>query len=583
VKVLKIIHRHCEERSDEAIQSHLLGTLDCFVAALLAMTILLLALPAIAEQAPQHRLVAMRRITQEQYRQIIQDVFGRTIKLAGRFEPDQREAGLIAVGAGEASVTASGFEQYDGMARGIANQVVDPDHRTLLVPCRPADPAKPDDVCATQFVTRVGRLLYRRPLTERELAAEVKIASDDTARLNDFYAGLGLSLAGMLDSAQFLFRQEFAEADPGNPGTWRLDPYSKASRLSFLLWNAAPDALLLDAAGKGDLDTESGLKRQADRMLTSSRLENGVRAFFSDMLGFSAFATLSKDPLLYPKFTARVAEAAQEQTLRTLVDLLIRRNGDYRDIFTTRETFLTPVLGAVYKIPVLTSDDLTEAWVPYTYPSDGQQAGIVTEASFVALHGHPGRSSPTIRGKALREILLCQKVPDPPGNVNFTIVQDTSNPQYRTARERVTAHRSNPTCAGCHKIMDPIGLSLENFDTTGAFRISENGTPIDASGELDGVKFTDASGLGKALHDSPAASACLVNRMVAYGIGRPAAKEETQWITASLLKDFASGGYHLVDLMREIATSDTFYRARIPEIRAGDLPAVKLAARGDRE
>jgi hypothetical protein len=528
--------------------------------------------------ASRPHLVGLRRITQDQYRQIIADVFGRTIKLGGRFEPDQRDAGLLAVGASEVSVTASGFEQYDDMARAIAAQVVDEQHRAVTVPCVPHSSQAADDACAAQFLSSVGRLLYRRPLSQRELTDEVKIASDVSDRLHDFYAGLGLALNGMLESAQFLFRQEVASGDAGH---LTLDAYSKATRLSFLLWNAGPDRLLLDAAQHGDLDSSAGLNRQVDRMLASPRLEAGVRAFFSDMLGFTAFEGLAKDPVLYPKFSARVAADAQEQTLRTIVYLLLRQNGDYRDLFTTRTTFLTPLLGAVYKIPVTTPDDLPDAWVRYEYPQDADQAGIVTQASFVALHSQPGRSSPTVRGKALREVLLCQKVPDPPGNVNFALVQDTNNPAFKTARQRLTAHRSAPTCAGCHKIMDPIGLALENFDTTGAFRADENGAPIDASGEIDGLKFADAKGLGKALHDNPAASTCLVNRLYAYGVGRSITKDEASWVHSDLTKDFVSGHYGIASLLRGIATSDRFYSATKPEIRAGDPVSSRLAFDGD--
>jgi hypothetical protein len=535
------------------------------------------ALAANSAPAVGAHLVAMRRITQEQYHQIIADVFGRTINLGGRFEPDQRDAGLIAVGAGEASVTASGFEQYDGMARSIALQVVDEQHRAEMVPCQPAAATGPDDTCARQFIGGVGRLLYRRPLTALELNAELKIANATAMRLHDFYAGLGLGLSGMLESAQFLFRQETAAPDPDHPGTDRLDAYSKASRLSFLLWNAGPDLPLLAAAERGDLDGSAGLQSQVDRMMKSPRLEAGVRAFFADMLGFSAFESLAKDPVLYPKFSLKVAGDAQEQTLKTIVDLLLTHNGDYRDLFTTRKTFLTPVLAAVYRIPIQTPDDLPDAWVPYEFPAGADQAGIVTEASFVALHSQPGRSSPTVRGKALREILLCQKVPDPPGNVNFAVVQDTANPVYRTARQRLTAHRTQPTCAGCHKIMDPIGLALENFDTTGGFRLVENGVPIDPSGEIDGAKFADAAGLGKALHDNPGTAGCVVNRLYSYAVGRTAGKSEIEWLHGELAKSFASGGYRIADLLRGIATSDVFYSVARPESRA-ELPGrAKLA------
>ena len=533
-----------------------------------------------ADPAAATRLVGMRRITHEQYQQIVADVFGKSIKIGGRFEPDQRDSGLIAVGASQVSVTASGFEQYDDMARSIAAQVVDEQHRGVMIPCAPADVHAADDACAAKFLGSVGRTLYRRPLTQRELSDELKIASDVTGRLHDYYGGLSAALTGMLESAQFLFRQETATPDPAQPAFLNLDGYSKATRLSFLLWNSAPDPLLLDAAAHGELDTQSGLAREVDRMLASPRLEAGVRAFFSDMLGFSAFDGLAKDPVLYPKFSARVATDAQEQTLRTIVDLLLTRHGDYRDLFTTRETFLTPLLGAVYRIPVTTPDDLSDAWVRYNYPKDADQAGIMTEASFVALHSQPGRSSPTVRGKALREILLCQKVPDPPGNVNFALVQDTNNPAFKTARQRLTAHRSAPTCAGCHKIMDPIGLGLENFDTTGAFRADENGVPIDASGELDGIKFSSATELGQAVHDNPATPACLVNRLYGYAIGRTPSKEEMGWMHADLAQAFAAAGYDIKSLLRKLASSEEFYRVASPDKRAGDPPAEKLAFEG---
>jgi hypothetical protein len=162
-------------------------------------------------------------------------------------------------------------------------------------------------------------------------------------------------------------------------------------------------------------------------------------------------------------------------------------------------------------------------------------------------------------------------VPDPPGNVDFKVVQDTANPHFRTARERVTAHRTNPTCAGCHKMIDPMGLAMENFDGAAGFRTSENGAKIDTSGELDGVEFKDAAGLGKAMHDNPATPACLVSRLYSYGAGRAPAKDEFSYIRY-LGKQFASDGYRVPDLMRRIATSDALYRTAAPESAAAGAP-----------
>ena len=174
--------------------------------------------------------------------------------------------------------------------------------------------------------------------------------------------------------------------------------------------------------------------------------------------------------------------------------------------------------------------------------------------SFVALHSHPGKSSPTLRGKAIRELLLCQKVPDPPGNVNFDKFNDPHSPN-KTARMRLTAHATEPACAGCHKLMDPIGLALENFDGAGQIRLTENDERIDASGDLNGIKFADARGLGQAMHEDPAATSCLVRRAYSYATGRPIQAGERVWMT-DLEKGFADDGFRLRPLLRRIAVSD---------------------------
>ncbi len=502
-----------------------------------------------------------RRLRPDQYRRLIADVFGPTVKIEGRFEPDVRENGLFAVGVGRVGVTAAGMEQYDAMARGIAAQVVDAAHRGTLLPCKPESAAAPDDACAARFFAKAGPLLYRRPLSRPELDQAVALAGAAAQTLKSFYAGLEMSLAGMLESAQFLFRQEVVEPDPGNPGAYRLDPYSKASQLSFFLWNSGPDAQLMAAAQSGKLDTRSGLGGEVDRMLQSPRLEAGVRAFFADMLQFDLFDTLAKDAQIYPKWTPKVAQDAEEQTLRSIVDLLLVQRGDYRDIFTTRKTFLTPLLGSIYGVPVAETEGAEQQ--PYEFPDGDPRAGLHAQASFVALHSHEGLSSPTLRGKALRELLLCEPVPAPPGNVNFAAAQDTHNPDFKTMRARLTAHRTDPTCAGCHKLMDPMGLALENFDSDAGFRTTENGEPLDTRGELDGIEFNDAAGLGRALHDNPATGPCFVRRMYSYATGRPPARRDMPWIRY-LEKGFAEDGYRAPDLMRRIAVSDNFYRVSVP-------------------
>jgi hypothetical protein len=502
-----------------------------------------------------------RRLTAEQYRNIVHDVFGGDIDLGGRFEPDLRVDGLMAVGASQVSITAAGMEQYDAMGRAVAGQVVDENHRDMLVPCKPASPKASDEKCATEFLGKVGRLLYRRPLTDEQLRAYVTAASKATNITGDFYNGLALSLSAMLSSPAFLFVEQRVEPDSDREGAQRLDEFSIASQLSFFLWNSTPDSMLLTAAERGELHTKSGLERQVERMMASPRLEQGVRAFFVDQLRFDEFEVLAKDSMLFPKFSAQAAEDAREQTLRTIVDVVLTRNADYREIFTTRKTFLTPELGAIYQVPIFKEgpNGSPDEWQPYEFSPDDPRGGILTQVAFTALHSPAGRGSPTLRGKAVREIALCQSVPPPPADVSFTEFEENTAHGASTARERLAAHATVPSCAGCHKIIDPIGFALENFDGAGEFRTTENGANIDSTGEVDGIKYEDAGGLGQAIYNNPAATSCVVDRMSARALGRTPTKGERKWLR-QLRAEFSESGHRLPALMREIALSEALYR-----------------------
>jgi hypothetical protein len=501
----------------------------------------------------------LRRLTEEQYRGAIADIFGSDITVAGRFEPDRRKAGLLAVGAGMVTITPAGFEQYDGMARTIAAQVTDEAHRGRLIGCGPADPAAADEACARQVIARYGRLLFRRPLTQPEIDGRAAEATAAKGQLGSFRAGLQHALVRLLDSPDFLFRIDATEPDPARPGQARLTAYARAARLSYLLWNATPDEALLHAAAAGRLDSPEGLKAEVDRLMASPRLTDGVRAFFADFLQLAEIDNLQKDPLVYPAYNQKVLQAAREQTLRTVTGLLLDEKRDYRELFTSRRTVMTKVLGPVYWVPV----DAREGWEPYEFAKGDPRSGIATQIAFTALHSHPGRGSATLRGKAIREILLCQPVAAPPANVNFSIVQDTSNAQFKTARDRLTAHRSDPSCAGCHKVIDPIGLALESFDGLGQLRSEENGVAIDASGDLDGRDFRDAAGLGEALARNPAATACLADSLYRYATGREWQKGEREW-QDWLHAAFARDGYRLPDLLRRIALSEAFFQVAAP-------------------
>jgi len=501
-----------------------------------------------------------RRLTESQYRATVADIFAPDIAIVGRFERGLRSNGLLAIGTSEASMSSFSVEQYDASARGVAAAVVSKERREKLLPCQPAAEAQFDKACAERIVGHYGPLLFRRPLTAPETKQFVDTARMGHERLNNFYGGIEFALAGMMVKPDFLLRIDRVEADPKQPGKFRLDAYSKATRLSYFLTNSTPDKELLRAAGTGELTTEQGLTKQVDRLMASPRYEGAVRAFFQDMLMFELFDDTSKDPIIYPAYNSVVAADAQEQTLRTVTDHLLTKRGDYRDLFTTQSTFVTRSLGRVYKLPVASRN----GWESKEYPADAGHSGILTNVSFLALHSHPGRSSPTLRGKAIREIFMCQTVPDPPPDVDFSAVDlDSTNKAMPTARIRLEGHRTKPVCAGCHVLMDPLGLTLENFDGAGSFRTTENEAPIDVSGSLDGKEFQTAKGLGQALHDHPATASCLVNKVYRSAVGRNTGGDEYKYV-GELTKTFAANGYRLPDLMRTIAVSQIFYAVAAP-------------------
>ncbi len=491
-----------------------------------------------------------------QYRNSISAIFGEDISTSGRFAPMRRTEGLENLGSSTALVTPSTLMTFETVARSVAAQVMDEAHRDILIPCSPYDPTKADEACAREFLSATGRLLYRQPIGEVELATYIDGARVGAEKFSDFYKGLENALMGMLLAPQFVYFIEHSEPDPDNAGELRLDAYSKAQRLSLLLWNAPPDDALLLAAESGAIHTDKGLLEQVDRMLESPRLEEGTRAFFDDMLYMAKYDNMAKDPLLFPAATLSVVTAAKEQTMRMILDHLLDQNADYRDLFTTRRIFLTQALGPIYRMPV--SVPGLHDWIAYELPEDTARPGLLNQVGFLSVYAHPGRSSATRRGKGLREEFMCQKVPDPPPNVDFSALTDPSE-ELTTTRKRLAFHSKVPACAGCHKITDPIGLSLENFDGAAQYRTAQNGEEIDASGTFSGVVYNNAAGLAAAVRDEPAITSCLVQRLYKYAVSRPANASERH-LYGYFDQKFADNDYRFVALLKTITQSDAFFQ-----------------------
>ena len=514
--------------------------------------------------------VALRRITETQYRHTIADVLGPSIKVEARFEPERREEGLLALGSAMLSLTSSGFEQYFALASTISDQALSEKQRDAIVGCKPADPTKTDDTCARQFIEKYGELLFRRPLTQSEVQTRLKSVTVGTTQANDFYAGLKLALTSLLVAPDFLFRIESAEPDPANPKGHRLDAYTKAARLSFLLWDSTPDTELIAAARSGAIHSPAELKQQVTRMIASPKFEAGARAFFIDMLQLDGFGNLVKDPTIYPKFNQSIAEAAREQMLLRTIDLLVRKNGDYRDLFTSNETFINRPLASVYNVPFASKAE----WAPYTFSADAERSGILTDIGFLSLHSHPGTSSPTRRGIKALEIFMCQATPQPPANVDFSKVQDSTK---GTVRGRLLDHMENEGCSGCHRRTDPIGLALEHFDGLGQLRTMENGTPIDVTAELKEASFEGAPGLGNYLRNEPRVASCLVRNVYQYGVGHKTFGSDRPYLTAQT-QAFVEKGYRFPELVTQIASSPEFFKVVVPKSAPAKATVAQLPA-----
>lgn len=512
--------------------------------------------PKPSEVSNPNVTVAVRRLSESEYRHSIADIFGPGININARFEPDKREEGLLAIGSALLSLTSSGFEQYFALASDISKQVLDEKSRGSVVNCTPKDASKMDEDCAREFITHYGEVIFRRPLTEAEVKARLATASAGANQAHDFYQGLQLVLTSLLVAPEFLFRVETAEPDPANPGKYRLDAYTKAARLSFLFWNTTPDAELLDSARSGAIHTEAGIKQQLPRLVASPRFEDGIRAFFADMLQLDGFANMVKDPAIYPKFNQSVADSAKEQMLRTVVDLLVTQKRDYRDLFTSNETFINRPLASVYQVPYAS----TEEWMPYIFKPESERAGIMTEIGYLALFAHPGTSSPTRRGIKMHEIFMCELMPNPPADVDFSKVKDSTE---GTVRGRLLDHMENTGCTVCHRRSDPPGLALEHFDGLGQLRRYENGVLIDVSADFNGVSLVGARGLANYLHDDRRIPACLVRNVYAYGVGRATDFLDESYL-ARQTKSFIDDGYRVTDLMQQIASAPEFFKVEIP-------------------
>lgn len=505
----------------------------------------LAGLPPFAPAAP-----TLHRLTETQYHNAIAALFGPGLEIPP-LEPDTPLHGFASVGAAELTVSALAAEQYEAAAQAVIDQVFgDRERRMALVGCEPADPG-----CRAGFVADFGRRVWRRPLTAGEVMAIDGVAADLGVRLNDVWRGLGFAVSALLQSPDFLFRVERGEDAPGGR---RYTDFEMASRLSFLIWNSIPDDALLDAAAEGRLTDDAGLAVEVDRLLADPRAWDGIGGFFAEYLGLPALDRLDKDPEAFPQMSATLGPAMRAEIEAAIRRLVFEEDADLRRLLTTRTTEIDGELAALYQLAPVEGPTRVEL------PPESPRGGLFGMAGVLALNAHRTVSSPTHRGKYVQNKVMCFDIPPPPPGVATSLDGVGEDQGPLTTRQKLEQHRADPTCAACHRHMDPIGLGLEHFDAIGAYRTTEDGLPIDARSALDGDAFEGPRQLGALLAERPEFAACVARQMFRHGTGHLEARAEERAVR--LLGDrFAREGHRVQALVRALALDDAFRRAGPPD------------------
>jgi Protein of unknown function (DUF1592)/Protein of unknown function (DUF1588)/Protein of unknown function (DUF1595)/Protein of unknown function (DUF1587)/Protein of unknown function (DUF1585) len=477
----------------------------------------------------------LRRLTHSQYNNTVRDLLGDYSRPADRFPPEDFVNGF------KNQLRTQGMpplltEAYSAAAEKLALNAFRAGDVNGLLPCKPASAR--DVKCRDQFVRAFGLRAFRRPLSDVEVRRYAAVFSTQAAKTGKFLEGARVVVEAMLQSPKFLFHVESRLRAEGASAS----DYEIASRLSYFLWDTMPDRRLLDAAGNGELRTAEGLERVARRMLNQPLARQAIDEFFAQWLRFDRVLGSVKDRRRYPEFTPELAAMMVQET-RMLLDNLVWNDGNFMEAFTADYSFLNADLASLYGMPAPSGE-----FELVRFPADSHRSGLLGQASFLASNAGPVETSPTARGIFIREQLLCQHVPNPPPGVNTQVPEPTAD-RPLARRQRMQAHVENPTCASCHRLMDPIGFGLENYDASGRWRdreviefensgargraaVKKIELPIDANGEIAGLAnsaFSEPRAIGRLLAESRACQECVAKQLFRYAFGRmeSAADRET--------------------------------------------------------
>lgn len=499
----------------------------------------------------------LRRLTNDEYNDTLRDLLNEseTIDRASLFGfvPDARVHGF-ASNAENVTMSTTVLERYRAAAESVSESVVtDEAVRARVLGC---DLASEGEACAKTFATRFARAAYRRPLSAEEKGELERLVTQS----EDTLEGLRIVIERVLLSPNFLFRIEEGVEDPERPHLMRLTGYEMATRLSYLLLGTTPSEKLLERAEKGELDSAEGVAKVAREMLSDPRAKLAVRRFYDQWLRLDTLPNMERDRTLYPEFDDELVASMREETWRLLDAHIWEPGKNFLDVVSSPKTFMNERLAEFYGAPAVTG------WQLVSYPEGAGRKGLLGHASLLTVSTRSNRASIILRGKYIREVLLCTTMPPVPAGVP-TLADPDPN---QSEADRLAQHSSDPSCAGCHRLMDPLGTGLSNFDAIGQFTaVDPQGFPVTTQGalhgysELDDASFDGEVELADKLRELPALSQCVVTQLFRHAFARQERNSDSP-LFARVNEAFAASGYDLKELLVAFVTSDAFrYRERV--------------------
>lgn len=490
---------------------------------------------------------AIHRLSNVEYDNTLRDLTGTQLRFGATFVNEEAE-GFDNI-ATALSMSPRQVEDYFTAARQVSADVfANPSLRDRVVPCKPDSGV----ACAEQVIRDFGLKVYRRPLSTDESASLLKKYQDALALGVDPMGALQHVVHILLASPQFLYRIEY-DPDLNSAAPHALDGYELASRMSYALWSSMPDDELFAQAAAGKLTSADGLKAEVDRMLADGKSEMLVKNFAGRWFGSKRLEDHVASATLFRDYTPALA-ASMQREMELYFSEFLYKDLPYSEFLSADFNFVDAPLAALYGVPA------PAAGMQRVVNTSDQRVGLLGLAGFLTHTSRETRTSPIIRGKWVLDAVLCTPLAVPPGLVIAPLEEPMEGAPPTTVRQQMEAHRVSPACAGCHNMMDPIGLALERYDGIGRFRESyENGLSIDTSGVMpDGQKVDGLVSLVTALAASPKFLPCAATKLETYALGVLSSDINRDQIVARWL----TGSPTLRSLIKETVTHESFTSRR---------------------